>query len=206
MEILRKYFPDLTPLQLERYAQRAPLYMWWNERINVISRKDTGNLYLHHVLHSMSIGKIFTPLPGSTFIDAGTGGGFPGIPLAILFPEVHFTLVDSIAKKIRVVDAIIGALKLDNCETRNLRLEQLHDKADFVTCRAVAEIPVLLGWVHKNIRPGGSNTLKNGLLALKGGDLEAEIKSLGTRAHIYNLHEYIQDDFFATKKLVYVTL
>jgi len=206
MEILRKYFPDLTPLQLDRYAQLAPLYTWWNERINVISRKDTGNLYLHHVLHSMSIGKIFTPLPGTTFIDAGTGGGFPGIPLAILFPQAHFTLVDSIGKKIKVVDAIIGTLKLDNCETRNLRLEQLHEKADFVTCRAVAEIPVLLDWVGKNIRPGGSNTLKNGLLALKGGDLDAETKSLGTRARIYNLHDYIGDDYFVTKKLVYVTV
>jgi 16S rRNA (guanine527-N7)-methyltransferase len=154
----------------------------------------------------MAIGRIFTPLAGTTMIDAGTGGGFPGIPLAILFPDVHFTLVDSIAKKIKVVDAIIAELKLENCETRNLRLEQLHDKADFVTCRAVAEIPVLLGWVRKNIRPGGSNTLKNGLLALKGGDLEAEIKSLGTRAHIYNLNDYFQDEFFVTKKLVYVTM
>jgi 16S rRNA (guanine527-N7)-methyltransferase len=178
----------------------------WNERINVISRKDISNLYTNHVLHSMAIGKVFTPRPGTRFIDAGTGGGFPGIPLAILFPEVHFILVDSIAKKIKVVDAVIAELHLTNCETRNLRLEALKDRADFVTCRAVAEIPQLLDWTRKNIVAGGKNTLKNGLLALKGGDLEQEIESLGSGAHIYSLSDYFGEEFFQTKKLVHAEI
>jgi len=206
MEILRFYFPQLTPLQSAQYAQLDPLYTWWNERINLISRKDIGNLYLNHVLHSMAIGKVFMPIPGTKIIDAGTGGGFPGIPLAILFPDTQFLLVDSIAKKIKVVDTMAKELKLPNCETRNVRLEDLKDKGDFVTCRAVAEIPVLLEWTRKNIIPGGKNTLKNGLLALKGGDLDQEIKPLGSKAHVYNLCDYFREDFYQTKKLVYVRM
>lgn len=204
MESLLRYFTQLTPLQVSRYARLAPLYAWWNERINVISRKDIGNLYVHHVLHSMAVGKVLTPHPGTKIIDAGTGGGFPGIPLAILFPETRFILVDSIAKKIKVVDAIAKELELTNCETRNVRLEDLKDRADFVTCRAVAEIPLLLGWVRKNILPGGNNELKNGLLALKGGDLEQEIKPLVDKVHVYNLSDYYPEEFYQTKKLVHI--
>jgi 16S rRNA (guanine527-N7)-methyltransferase len=137
-------------------------------------------------------------------MDAGTGGGFPGIPLAILFPDVHFILVDSIAKKIRVVDTILQEVKLTNCETRNLRLEDLKENVDFLVCRAVTEIPKLFVWVKRNIIQGGNHVLKNGLLALKGGDLSEELKPMGTGVKVYNLGEYFEEPFFETKKLVYV--
>src|SRR3989304_3408053 len=175
MQNLEKYFGPLSTRQSERFLQLGPLYNYWNERINIISRKDIGNLYLHHILHSLSIAKTIRFIPGTVVIDAGTGGGFPGIPLAVFFPDVHFILVDSITKKIRIVETVIRETGLDNCEIRNVRLEDLNDKADFVVCRAVAEIPILFGWVKKNIIPGGVNTLKNGLFALKGGNLEEEI-------------------------------
>jgi 16S rRNA (guanine527-N7)-methyltransferase len=206
MQNLEKYFGPLSSRQSERFLQLGGLYNYWNERINIISRKDIGNLYLHHILHSLSIAKIICFYPGTRIIDAGTGGGFPGIPLAILFPDVHFILVDSIAKKIRVVETVIRETGLDNCEARNLRLENINDKADFVVCRAVAEIPVLFGWVKKNINPGGENTLKNGLLALKGGNLEDELRPMGPGVNIFNLGSYFSEGFFETKKLVYVPL
>jgi 16S rRNA (guanine527-N7)-methyltransferase len=204
MQNLEKYFGPLSNRQSELFIQLGSLYNYWNERINIISRKDIGNLYLHHILHSLSIAKAIRFIPGTIVIDAGTGGGFPGIPLAILFPDVHFILVDSIAKKIRVVETVIRETGLNNCEVRNLRMEDTNDKADFVVCRAVAEIPVLFGWVKKNIIPGGKNTLKNGLLALKGGNLEDEIKPMGPGVIVYNLGAYFSEVFFETKKLVYV--
>jgi 16S rRNA (guanine527-N7)-methyltransferase len=204
MQTITKYFAHLTIRQARQFNQLGPLYHFWNERINVISRKDIINLYLHHVLHSLSIARIVQFEPGTAIIDAGTGGGFPGIPLAILFPEVRFTLVDSVAKKIRVVETITGEIGLDNCSIRNVRLEELSDKADFVVCRAVAEIPKLYCWVKKNIIPGGSHGLKNGLLALKGGDLDTELKSMGNNVQIFNLKDFFQEDFFETKKLVHV--
>lgn len=203
IEIIGKYFP-LAELEAGRFAQLEPLYNLWNERINVISRKDIGNLYLHHVLHSLGIAKVVSFLPGSVVIDAGTGGGFPGIPLAILFPETRFILTDSIRKKIQVVEAVIAALGLKNCMTRNLRLEDLKDKADFVVCRAVAEIPMLYKWTRNNILPGGNHSLKNGILALKGGDLTDELRQLNSPYKIYNLSDYFEEEFFITKKLVYV--
>jgi 16S rRNA (guanine527-N7)-methyltransferase len=204
MKIIEKYFSPLTSRQTEQFSKLAPLYHYWNQRINVISRKDIDHLYLHHVLHSLSVARIIQFNPGSVIMDAGTGGGFPGIPLAILFPDVHFKLVDSIAKKIRVVDTILREVKLTNCETRNLRLEDLKEAADFVVCRAVTEIPQLFGWVKRNIIPGGNHVLKNGLLALKGGDLSEELKPMGTAVKIFNLGEYFEELFFETKKLVYV--
>lgn len=204
MQTIATYFPQLSPRQTEQLSRLGELYALWNQRINVISRKDMENLYLHHVLHSLSIARIISFKNGTSIIDAGTGGGFPGIPLAIIFPEVRFTLVDSIAKKIRVVDAIRSEIDLSNVDTRNLRLEELTLQADFVVCRAVAEIATLFGWVKKNIRPGGSNTLENGLLALKGGDLTAELNTLGKKTQVFHLSDYFSEPFFDTKKLVFL--
>ncbi|MBN1144686.1 MAG: 16S rRNA (guanine(527)-N(7))-methyltransferase RsmG [Bacteroidales bacterium] len=203
MQTIATYFPQLTPRQTEQFSRLGELYALWNQRINVISRKDIENLYLHHVLHSLSLARIISFKSGTAIIDAGTGGGFPGIPLAILFPEVQFILVDSIAKKIRVVDAIRSEIELANVDARNLRLEELTTQADFVVCRAVAEIAILFGWVKKNIRAGGFNTLKNGLLALKGGDLSAEL-SVIKNARVFNLSDYFAEPYFETKKLVYL--
>ncbi len=204
MQTIEKYFSPLTSWQTGQFSQLGPLYHYWNQRINVISRKDIDHLYLHHILHSLSIARIIRFNPGSVIMDAGTGGGFPGIPLAILFPDVHFMLVDSIAKKIRIVDTILREVKIANCETRNFRLEDLKENVDFVVCRAVTEIPKLFDWVKRNIIPGGNHVLKNGLLALKGGDLREELKSMGTGVKVYNLGEYFFEPFFETKKLVYV--
>lgn len=204
MQTITKYFPQLTPRQTEQFSRLGELYALWNQRINVISRKDIENLYLHHVLHSLSVARVISFKSDTAVIDAGTGGGFPGIPLAILFPEVQFTLVDSIAKKIRVVDAIRNEIELTNVDARNLRLEELTTQADFVVCRAVAEIATLFGWVKKNIRTGGSNTLKNGLLALKGGDLTTELNASAKEARVFHLSDYFAEPFFETKKLVYL--
>jgi 16S rRNA (guanine527-N7)-methyltransferase len=204
MQIIEKYFTPLSAEQTDQFSRLGPLYSFWNQRINVISRKDIENLYLRHVLHSLAVAKIIRFSPGSVVIDAGTGGGFPGIPLAILFPDVHFILVDSIAKKIRVVETIIQEIQLKNCEVRNLRLEDLEDKSDFVVCRAITEIPKLFGWIKKNIAPGGMLKLKNGLLALKGGELTDELKPMGSSVKVFNLSDYFSEAFFETKKLVHV--
>jgi 16S rRNA (guanine527-N7)-methyltransferase len=204
MQIIQKYFSSLTPLQVKQFSELGPLYELWNQRINVISRKDIENLYEHHVLHSLAIAGIISFKPGTRIIDAGTGGGFPGIPLAILFPESQFILVDSIAKKIKVADTIIKETGLLNCTAKNLRLEDLRDKADFVVCRAVTDIPRLFGWVGKNITPGGINDLPNGLLALKGGDLEEEILPMGFGVKVFNIRDHFSEEYFETKKVVYI--
>lgn len=204
MQILLKYFPSLTPVQEKQFTQLGPLYELWNQRINVISRKDIGNLYEHHVLHSLAIAKVLSLKPGTRVIDAGTGGGFPGIPLAILFPDSQFILVDSIAKKIKVTEAIIKETRLTNCIVKNLRLEDLHEKADFVVCRAVTDIPRLYGWISKNITPGGSNELANGLLALKGGELEEELLPMGFGVKVYEIKDFFSEEYFETKKVVYI--
>jgi 16S rRNA (guanine527-N7)-methyltransferase len=204
MQLIQKYFAPLSARQTSQFLQLGPLYGFWNQRINMISRKDIDNLYLHHVLHSLSVAKIIRFHPGSVIIDAGTGGGFPGIPLAIMFPDVQFILVDSVSKKIRVVETIIQETRLGTCEIMNLRLENLKLTADFVVCRAVAEVPKLYGWVKKNIQPGGTNSLKNGLLALKGGELEEELRPMGPDVRIFNLKDFFEEEFFETKKLVYL--
>jgi 16S rRNA (guanine527-N7)-methyltransferase len=204
MQNILKYFPALTPKQVEQFSSLGPLYGLWNQRINVISRKDIENLYLHHVLHSLALSRIIRFNPGAIIIDAGTGGGFPGIPLAILFPDVQFMLVDSIAKKTRVVETIAREISLSNCTVKNMRLETLVDRADFVVCRAVAEIPTLYGWVKKNIISGGNHSLKNGLFALKGGYLTHELKPMGKQVQVFNLSDYFDEPFFETKKVVYV--
>lgn len=203
IEIIGKYFPLSEP-EAGRFVQLESLYHHWNERINVISRKDITNLYVHHVLHSLSIAKVISFQPGTKVIDAGTGGGFPGIPLAIFFPQTNFILADSIRKKIQVVEAITAELGLKNCETRNTRLEDLKEKADFVISRAVAEIPMLYKWTRKNIIPGGNQTLKNGILALKGGDLTDELRQLRSPYKIYSLSDYFKEEYFLLKKLVYI--
>lgn len=203
MQAIGKYF-SLSKKQADQFAQLESLYTIWNQRINVISRKDIGHLYLHHVLHSLAVAKVITFLPGSVIMDAGTGGGFPGIPLAILFPDSSFILADSIKKKITVVEAIISETGLTNCSTRNMRLEDMMDQSDFVVCRAVTEIPRLFGWVKKNIRPGGVHPLKNGLLALKGGDLSSELAPMGKHVKVFDISDYFDEPYFETKKLVYL--
>ena len=205
MELIEKYFPSLTAVQKEQFRALQPLYGEWNARINVISRKDLENLYLHHVLHSLSIAKIISFNPGTTVLDAGTGGGFPGIPLAVYFPQVKFILADSIAKKIKVVDAVIKALGLTNCETRTERVETLTLSADFVVARAVTGISTLLKWTSANINPGGTHALKNGLLALKGGELASELNTVGSAVTVFNLSDYFTESFFETKKVVHVS-
>jgi len=204
MQIIRKYFHDLDPRQVAQYSQLQPLYNSWNERVNVISRKDIGNLYLHHVLHSLAIARFISFREGTTVVDAGTGGGFPGVPLAILLPGVHFILVDSISKKTRVVADVIRELDLPNVEVRNLRVEALKEQVDFVVCRAVAEIPLIFKWVKKNIIPGGFNDIPNGLLALKGGDLDAELRPMKQEVRVFDLKAFFSEPFFDTKKLVHI--
>jgi 16S rRNA (guanine527-N7)-methyltransferase len=204
MDIIEKYFPALSPEQKSRFGLMQPVYETWNARINVISRRDMDDLYLHHVLHSLAIAKIITFNLGTVVLDAGTGGGFPGVPLAVFFPQVKFILADSIAKKIKVVDAVIKELGLANCETVVERVENLSVKVDFVVVRAVNDIYTLLKWTGKNIRQGGSNTLENGLLALKGGELEVELGALKQRTTVFSLHDFFNEPFFETKKLVHV--
>jgi 16S rRNA (guanine527-N7)-methyltransferase len=203
MEIIRRYFPDLSTQQYDQYSMLSGLYTEWNEKINVISRKDIGQLYLHHVLHSLAISKYICFAPGTRIMDAGTGGGFPGIPLAIMFPDVNFILTDSIAKKIKVVEAVISGLELKNCKAIHLRAEQAKEKFDFVTCRAVAPLPVFISWVCKLITGINKNQRPNGILAFKGGDLSEEL-SLPYRFSIINLSEYFSEPFFETKKLIHI--
>lgn len=204
MQIIEKYFNSLDQLQKSQFSQLEELYIHWNHKINIISRKDIRNLYLHHVLHSLSIARIISFKPGTIIIDVGTGGGFPGIPLAILFPEASFILVDSVTKKLIVVNAIIQGLKLKNCEVRNNRIEDLEDQADFVVSRAVTALSVLYDWVRKNIKQDGFNNMPNGLLVLKGGDLRKEIAGFKGDVNIYNLRNFFAERYFETKRLVYI--
>jgi 16S rRNA (guanine527-N7)-methyltransferase len=203
MQIIEKYFQGLSTFQKEQFGLLEPLYTQWNQRINVISRKDIRNLYVHHVLHSLSIAKILTIEPGTTIIDAGTGGGFPGIPLAIMFPEVQFLLVDSMAKKLMVVNAVITSLGLQNCAVRNNRIEDMRDKADFIVSRAVTEFASLIKWAGKNVKPEGKNTLPNGLLVLKGGDLQQEISQFKGTASLFSLSNFFEERYFEGKKLIH---
>lgn len=205
MELIRKYFPDLNEHQIGQFAALEGLYRDWNEKINVISRKDIDNLYLHHVLHSLAIARFIQFKPGTKIIDLGTGGGFPGIPLAIIFPECHFTLVDSIKKKITVVDAVVEALGLTNVQTKNARVEELKDKFDFVVTRAVAKIDILLPWSRKVLAKQQTNMYPNGLIALKG-DMREEIKLIPKFEYKEMVHipQYFNEFYFEEKYLVYV--
>lgn len=200
-----KYFPELTKSQIDRYSRLHSLYSEWNERINVISRKDIDNLYERHVLHSLAIGKFLQFKNGTKIMDLGTGGGFPGVPLAILFPECRFHLVDSIGKKLKVIEAVKEELELKNIFTFHSRAEQMEYQYDFVVTRAVAPLSDLLNWTKRKYLPKDQNTVANGLIALKGGNLNQEIADTGLNHTITKpLSNYFNEDFFIDKSLVYV--
>lgn len=204
MELILKYFPDQTEEQKRQFAALYDLYTDWNSKINVISRKDIENLYEHHVLHSLGIAKVIRFKPGTKVMDLGTGGGFPGIPLAILFPEVQFHLVDSIGKKVRVATEIAGSIGLKNVTTRHARAEEEKQLFDFVVSRAVMPLTDLLEIIRKNISPKQQNALPNGLICLKGGELERETMPVKNKTTMWNLKEFFGEEFFETKKVVYV--
>ena len=206
MELILQYFPNLTEAQKKQFAALYELYLDWNSKINVISRKDIENLYERHVLHSLGIAEVIHFKTGSKILDVGTGGGFPGIPLAILFPDVHFTLIDSIGKKIKVGSEISSAIKLKNIEVKHQRIQEEKGKFDFVVSRAVMPLDDLVKLSRKNISPKQQNALPNGLICLKGGELEHEILPYKKTAETYSLSEFFAGDFFLTKKVVYVPL
>ena len=205
MEIIHKYFKDLSETQIEQFSKLQELYKDWNLKINVVSRKDIDELYLRHVLHSLGIAKVITFKPGSKVMDVGTGGGFPGIPLAILFPETQFHLVDSIGKKIKVVNEVIEGLALENVKTTHGRVEDIKDTYDFIVSRAVAQMETFVGWTKGRIAKKQNHDLKNGILYLKGGDLTEELK-LYSSATLYDLINYFEEDFYETKKLVHLVM
>jgi 16S rRNA (guanine527-N7)-methyltransferase len=204
IQLLQSYFPDLTDDQQKKFAALGDLYAHWNAQINVISRKDMENFYVHHVLHSLAIGKVIRFVPDTFVLDVGTGGGFPGIPLAILFPEVKFHLVDSIGKKIKVVNEVVTALGLENVLAEPRRAEELKSEYDFVVSRAVAQWAQLEGWTAKLIKKKGKNALPNGWLLLKGGDLKEEFKPVAKWMEEYPLSGLFKEEYFETKKLIYV--
>ena len=203
MDIIRKYFKNLSPTQIQQFEKLQELYEDWNLKINVVSRKDIDELYLRHVLHSLGIAKVVHFKSGASVLDVGTGGGFPGIPLAILFPETQFHLVDSIGKKIKVVDEVVAGLGLENVKTTNGRVEEVKDTYDFIVSRAVAQMETFVGWTKGRISKKQNHDLKNGILYLKGGDLSEELK-LYTSATIYDLPSYFEEDFYETKKVVHL--
>lgn len=206
VSLILHYFPGLTDVQQKQFSKLFALYGEWNEKINVISRKDIDNLYVNHVLHSLGIAKVMEFKPGSAVLDVGTGGGFPGIPLAILFPETRFHLVDSIGKKITVVKAVAEGLGLDNVKAEQIRAEQVIGEFDFIVSRAVTRIREFYGWVHTKTKKKSVHTLANGILYLKGGDLAEELGELRKPYELYSLPDYFSEEFFETKKVVYVPL
>jgi len=206
MEIIEKYFKDLTEEQHEKFSRLKELYTTWNNQINVISRKDIDSLYEHHVLHSLAIAKVIKFNPDSKIMDVGTGGGFPGIPLAILFPHCEFYLIDSIGKKIKVVNEIAAALQLKNVKAEQIRVQQVKDKFDFIVSRAVTAFPKFVNMVRKNSSQRDKNILANGILYLKGGEFEEEIAGYSNKINIYPCASYFSEEFFETKKVVHLEL
>jgi 16S rRNA (guanine527-N7)-methyltransferase len=205
MDEILKYFPDLTDNQKLQFQKLEALYYDWNAKINVISRKDIDELYTKHVLHSLAIAKIQPFMPGSYVLDVGTGGGFPGIPLAILFPETRFYLIDVILKKINVVKAVAEALELKNVKAEQLRAENVKGDYDFIVSRAVTNMPDFVSWIKDKIKKQNKHELKNGILYLKGGDLSEELKDF-PKATEYNISDFFEPDFFETKKVVHLPL
>lgn len=204
MQLIRHYFPDLSDLQVDQLSQLKALYTEWNQKINVISRKDIESLYLHHVLHSLEIAKVVKFVPGTYVLDVGTGGGFPGIPLAILFPETQFTLIDSIGKKIKVVSEVGSALGLQNIEPRHVRVQDVKEHFDFVVSRAVTALPDFMAMIKGRIRKEQINHLQNGVLYLKGGEVESELNTINYHSHVYYLSNFFKESFFETKLLVHL--
>lgn len=206
MDLFKKYFPSLTNSQLQQLEALKPIYENWNSKINVISRKDMDNFYIHHVLHSLGIAKVISFQPGTKIMDVGTGGGFPGIPLAILFPQCHFHLVDSIGKKIKVVNEVSAELKLKNISSEHNRAENVNGKFHFIVSRAVATFSEFIPWVKNKMEKEQFNSLPNGILYLKGGDLTEEMNLVKNNFEIQELNSFFNEDFFETKKVVYVSM
>jgi len=204
-EIIFKYFPDLSELQKQQFIKLGELYIEWNQKINVISRKDMDNFYLHHVLHSLAIAKIVKFKDFTEIMDAGTGGGFPGIPLAIMFPEAKFYLVDSIGKKIKVVNEVASALGIKNVKAEQLRMEQVRLTFDFIISRAVTSLPDFMKWTSYKFHNSSFNDVRNGILYLKGGDVQSELNEIRRfKKKIYNIPDFFNEPFFQTKKVVHI--
>jgi len=206
VEIIEHYFPKLTTRQREQFKMLGPLYKEWNDKINVISRKDIENLYVNHVLHSLGIAKVVSFNPAASILDVGTGGGFPGIPLAILFPEANFHLVDSIGKKITVVKNVAEGLGLKNVIAQQVRGEEIKARYDFIISRAVTRMKEFYGWVHQKSKSESTHSIDNGILYLKGGDLDEELDELKKPYALYSLSDYFKEEFFETKKVVFIPL
>ena len=206
MDSILRYFPNLTDRQKSQFAQLQPLYADWNEKVNVISRKDIDNLYVNHVLHSLSIARFVTFVDGTRLMDVGTGGGFPGIPLAILFPNCQFYLVDSIGKKIAVVKAVAEALGLTNVTAEQIRVEQVKMQFDFVLSRAVTRFDAFYNMTRKCVQAGGKNSIANGILYLKGGDFDEELQRINRKTTIYNISDFFDEPFFETKKIIHLEM
>ena len=206
LQIIEKYFPNITDYQKKQFQQLKPLYERWNSQINLISRKDINSLYERHVLHSLSIAKFITFEPGTKLMDLGCGGGFPGIPLAILFPKASFTMIDSIRKKIKVVQEIADSIGLNNIQVHHLRAEKVNESFDFVITRAVAPMIDLVKWTRKHYNKEHKHVIENGIIALKGGDLDKELVSFGNRKTEIQLSDYFEEAFFETKKIIHISM